>query len=482
MTSHRRSRPDARFPTISEMSAPLRRYFDNAATSHPKPPEVARAMVDMLTRVGGPGRGAYAEAREAGRVIEQCRERIARLVNLVGADGALARRNVVFTLNTSDALNMAIKGVLAFERARLGPGTPVHVVSTVMEHNSVLRPMHAMMSADGALAWTRVPADPVTGLVDPEDVRRAVRPGVTRLIIVNHASNVSGALQDLGAIGRIRAQLEASLGPAEAPLLLVDAAQSLGHVPVDVTRDQVDLLAFPGHKGLLGPTGTGGLCIRPGVERRMATYREGGTGNVSEEQTHPSMMPEKFEAGSHNTVGLAGLNAAVGWLLERGVEMLREHEIELMRRVLARFSAGADGRLRLGAMTLLGPAAIERRVGVFSLVHEQMSPAEMGAVLESEFGVLTRAGLHCAPIAHETLQSGADAATVRQGACRLSLGPFLDETDVDAALDALEAIAGPVPESDAAPGGPVRKNDLNVQAGSGHPAARAVPASPDAPR
>lgn len=421
-------------------STPTRRYFDNAATSFPKPPGVAQAMLRMLTEVGGPGRGAYAEAREASRVIGQCRERIARLVNLRDDRGGLMPQNVIFGYNTTDGLNLAIKSVLRHARRERGGGTPLHVVSTAMEHNSVLRPMHALMSDDRDLSWTIVPADPATGRVDPLAVAGAVRAHETIAVIVNHASNVTGTVQDVAAIRREVDQMCASIAPNRRALFIVDGAQSLGHVAVDMQQMGIDLLAFPGHKGLLGPTGTGGLCIRPGVEMRMATVREGGTGNVSEEQTHPEMMPEKFEAGSHNAVGIAGLSEGVAWLLERSVEQIRAHEIGLMQRMLGRLSAR-----EMRGYALLGPTDVRSRVGVFSLVHESIEPAELAAVLEAEFGVLTRAGLHCAPIAHETFGTMAkhEHADPRRGlgACRLSFGPFLTEADVDFACDALAEVA-----------------------------------------
>lgn len=404
---------------------PTRRYFDNAATSFPKPAGVAEAMVRMLTQIGGPGRGVYAEAREAGREIEQCRANIAKLVNLTDDRGQRSPSHVIFGHNTTDGLNLAIKGVVRHARRVRGAG--VHVVCTAMEHNSVLRPLHALRRDDPGVEWTVVPADPHTGLVEPDDLARACRAdGSTVAVVVNHASNVTGTVQDVEAIHRTIS------GLSSRPLLIVDGAQSLGHVVVDMRRMGIDLLAFPGHKGLLGPTGTGGLCIRPGVERLMDTVREGGTGSRSEEQTHPETLPERFEAGSHNTVGIAGLNAGVRWLLETGIDQVRAHELGLMRRVLVRL-----GDSELSGYGLLGTTDVNRRVGVFSLMPGKelgLTPQELAMVLETEYGVLTRAGLHCAPIAHQTCGSGGG------GACRLSLGPFLTEADVDYVLDALAAI------------------------------------------
>jgi cysteine desulfurase family protein len=419
---------------------PRRRYFDNAATSFPKPPAVAEAMLRFMTGNGAPGRGAYSEARAAARLIRRARERIARLVNLSSPE------HVVFGHNTSDSLNLAVKGALTHVR-RARNNAPLHVVTTVMEHNSILRPLNALRQEWGGgesdgLEITFVHADPGSGFVDPAHVAGAIRPGRTALICINHASNVTGAVQDLDAIGAACAKFGTGSADLDAPLLLVDGAQSLGHVPVDMQRMHIDLLAFPGHKGLLGPTGTGGLCIRPGVEHRLDTIREGGTGSSSEEQTQPAMMPEKYEAGSHNTVGIVGLSEGVAWILERGVDSIREHEIQLMERMLEALAPRPDGRCRNApGLRLLGPLDTSRRVGVFSFVHDDLSAQEMAAALESSFGILTRAGLHCAPLVHEMLgTSPTTTDSARSGAVRLSVGPFLQAHDVAYACEALASV------------------------------------------
>lgn len=417
-------------------SKPRRRYFDNAATSFPKPPAVAEAMLRFMCDNGAPGRGAYSEARAAARVIRRARERIARLVNLSSPE------HIVFGHNTSDGLNLAVKGILGHARRSLGPGAPIHVVSTVMEHNSIIRPLSAMLAADARITSTLVPADQQTGLVDPSEIGAALRQE-TMLVCVNHASNVLGTVQDIEAIGaRIHDHNEAQ-GSIESPaVFLVDGAQSLGHIAVDMQRARIDLLAFPGHKGLLGPTGTGGLCIRPGLEQRLDTIREGGTGSSSEEQTHPAMMPEKYEAGSHNTVGIAGLSEGVAWILERGLDAIRRHELELMERMLESLAIEPDGRCRSApGLRLLGPLDPSQRVGVFSFVHDELTAQEIAAALESSYGILTRAGLHCAPLVHEMLGTSPTIDASRSGAIRLSLGPFLSGEDVDHACAALSSIS-----------------------------------------
>lgn len=379
--------------------------MDNAATSFPKPPAVLRAMSRFATELGAsPGRGAYAEAREAGRLLHQCRQRINTLIH------GQKPEHVVFTLNTTDALNMAIRGLTR-------PGD--HVITTWMDHNSVLRPYNALAQRIG-LDQSRIPCDPHSGLVDPDDVRRAIRPD-TRLIAVVHGSNVTGSLQPVADIGRIARQHDIPL--------LVDAAQTLGHVPIDVQADCIDLLAFPGHKGLLGPLGTGGLYIRPGIEKRMATTREGGTGSVSESDTQPDFLPDRFEPGSHNAVGIAGLSEAVAWILDQTVDKLWQHEQGLIRAMIA----GLTDTGSIPGLTLHGPPSVKNRCGVFSVRVEGFeNPQDLSDLLERDYGILTRSGLHCAPLAHQTMGTYAAAGTTR-----LSFSPFLTVQDIQYACDAL---------------------------------------------
>lgn len=383
-------------------------YLDNSATSHPKPAEVYQAMMRFATEVdASAGRGGYAEAREAGRLMHGCRERINRLINGASPD------HVVFTLNGTDALNIAIKGLI-------NPGTRDHAITTWMAHNSVLRPLNALAER-GDTEQTRIPCDPKTGLVDPDDIARAITPH-TRLVAVVHGSNVSGTLMPIAEIGAICRE--------RGVPFLVDAAQTAGHVPIDVRAMNIDLLAMPGHKGLLGPLGTGVLYIRPGLEERLRTLREGGTGSLSESDVQPLTMPDKFEAGSHNAIGLAGLAAGVQWILERGVEHIWEHEEELINRMLQRLDEDDMPGLRL-----IGPPDFQNRCGVFSIVIEGVEPNELSAILEDEYSLLTRAGFHCAPLAHRTL--GTDRLG---GTTRISFGAFNSEAEVDVLCDAFREI------------------------------------------
>lgn len=390
------------------MNAVRRMYLDNAATSFPKPPAVAQAMAHYAHELGAsPGRGAYAEAREAGRLMHQCRQRLNRLFN------GQSPEHVVFTLNTTDALNLAIRGVIR-------PGD--HLITTWLDHNSVLRPFNELMARQQAKV-TMVPCDSQTGLVDPLEIKKAIRPE-TRLIALVHGSNVTGTLQPIAEIGRIAREY--------GILYLVDAAQTLGHVPIDVQADWIDLLAFPGHKGLLGPLGTGGLYIRPGVEKEMMTVREGGTGSMSELDRQPDFMPDRFEPGSHNAIGIIGLSEGVNWILQQSVAKLWEHQQNLCRVMIDGLSDTGE----MPGLTYFGPQGIKHRCGVFSLRIEGFDhPQSLSDLLEMEYGLLTRSGVHCAPLAHKTIGTHSLGGTTR-----FSFGPFLTKQDVKYACDALGQI------------------------------------------
>ena len=384
---------------------PRRIYFDNAATSFPKPEMVHQAMVHYARQIGASaGRGAYREALESGQIIDDARYQIAKLL------GAPDPRSIIMTFNCTDSLCLVIKGILSARGA--------HVVTTCMEHNSVLRPLHALQQQLG-IEITYVEAD-THGLIDPEDIRRALKSN-TKMIITVHASNVCGSIQDIDAIGRIARQ--------NGILYLLDAAQTAGHLPINVQNFPVDMLALPGHKGLLGPLGTGALYIRPGLEKQLRPLKEGGTGSNSEVPTQPEFLPDRYESGSHNVIGIAGLNAGVKYLLERGIDALRAHELELIEAFLA-LTADIDG------LTVYGPTRPAQRVGVFSVSIDGFEPAELAAVLEEQFGLLTRPGLHCAPFAHKILGTF-DAG----GSVRFSTGPFITTDDVEYATNALAQIA-----------------------------------------
>jgi cysteine desulfurase/selenocysteine lyase len=374
-------------------------YLDNAATSFPKPPAVLEAVVDYHVRLpASAGRGAYREAREAGEMLTELRS---KLCALFGAADAPER--IVFGLNGTDALNLALKGAL-----RAGD----HVVATRMDHNSVLRPLHAL-AAEGLIEVDFADAD-AEGFVAPENVRCLLRKN-TRLVAMTHASNVSGTLQPAAEVGAI--------ARAAGALFLLDAAQTAGGLPIDVEAWHVDLLACPGHKALLGPQGTGVLWMRPGVELRP--IREGGTGSRSDLATQPEFLPDRFEPGAHNGPGLAGLLAAVRYLTAAGVAAVATRKRDVSRRLL-------DGFAKVPGCRVLGPADPDRRVPIFSATFDGVAPAALATALDDRFSVKVRAGLHCAPFAHAVFGTAATG-----GAVRFSPGLFTADAELDRTFDAL---------------------------------------------
>jgi len=373
----------------------MQTYFDNAATSFPKPDSVLEAIVEYQTNSGAsPGRGAYASASSASDMLEHCRSLLIELAH------APIQTNCIFTLNCSEALNLAILGIA---RNHLDAKRKVHIVTTAMDHNSVLRPLEALK--EYGVSVTIVPADKKSGRVDPTMVARAITPD-TRLVAVAHGSNVTGTVQDIGKIGQLCGDVP----------FLVDAAQTFGHFPINMQSMKINLLAFPGHKGLLGPLGTGGLIMSSGMERYLTPIRYGGTGSKSESPIQPQILPDKYESGSHNMVGLAGLCAGVEWVLSRGVESLHRHETALCEQFIDEL-ANYD-------VQIIGPQTSEQRCGVFSLDFGE-NPHDIANNLEEQYGIQTRAGLHCAPFAHETMGTSECGGTVR-----ISFGPFHSPEDV----------------------------------------------------
>ncbi|MEM6552830.1 MAG: aminotransferase class V-fold PLP-dependent enzyme [Planctomycetota bacterium] len=415
-----------------------RLYLDHAATSFPKPPAVHQAMARYAEDLGAsPGRGAYDEAQQAGRLMHVCRERLTQLIN--GEDPT----HIVFTLNCSDALNTAIKGIALHPTHRspqissVGPrdrNTALpHLITTALDHNSVLRPYNKLV-ADGLATQTVIPCDPHTGLVDPNDIQAAITPH-TKLIAVIHGSNVTGTLQPLADIGRIARNHDIPF--------LVDAAQTLGHHPLDVQALNIDLLAAPGHKGLLGPLGTGFLYIKPGTEKRMTTFKEGGTGSKSESDHQPTFMPDRFEPGSHNAIGILGLSEGVKYILDQGIDTLWQHQQTLIKTMIDGLEGGWSGYTSSTDQTMpgfqyFGPKGVAHRCGVFSFRLEGFTPPELSQKLETDFGILSRSGIHCAPGAHQTIGTHQPSdAHPSPGTTRLSFGPYTTPQDVKYATDAL---------------------------------------------
>jgi cysteine desulfurase/selenocysteine lyase len=383
-------------------------YFDNAATSWPKPPGVTEAMVDFMNRVGAnPGRSGHRLSIEAGRIVYEARELVADLVH------APDPLRVVFGANVTEALNLALRGYLR-------PGD--HVVTTSMEHNSVMRPLRSLESDQRGdpIELSVVPCTS-EGFLNLEDLEAALRPE-TVMVALNHASNVCGSLlpvREAGAMVR-----------KHGCLLLVDAAQTAGAYPIDMEADQIDLLAFTGHKALGGPMGTGGLIIGERVDTdRLVPLKRGGTGSRSESEVHPDFLPDICESGTANAVGLAGLAAGLRWVRAEGVEHIRRHEIELAQRLI-------DGLQAIHSVRVYGGLDAVRQMATIAFNARGLAPSEAGLRLDDESQIMCRVGLHCAPAAHKTL------GTFPDGTLRFGLGAFSSASEVDTALAAVKQIVG----------------------------------------
>lgn len=375
-------------------------YLDNAATSWPKPDAVPSAVVKSMRESGGnPGRSGHLMSLNASRDIQLAREAVSAVFGIRDA------KRIAFALNTTWALNMALKGVLR-------PG--MHVVAGSMEHNSVMRPLRAM-ERQGVVV-SKALSSPEAGLT-PEALLAALRPD-TAAVVTCHASNVSGALSPIAKLGAICRE--------RGIVFIVDAAQSAGSLPIDVEAMGIDLLAFPGHKGLYGPQGTGGLYVAPRLS--LETIAQGGTGTESSSLEQPEGMPERLESGTPNTPGLAGLAAGARWVLAQGVLAIGEREEALCARLIAGLSA-------LPAVTVYGPPPGMPRASVVTISIRGVDPGDAAAVLDSTFGIAARAGLHCAPDAHEAL------GTLRTGALRLSPGAFTTKAEIDSCVDAIASLS-----------------------------------------
>ncbi len=376
-------------------------YLDNAATSFPKPEAVYQAL-DRFARqsLANPGRAGHKMALAAEHALDDCRHLLNQLFH------GEAPERFIFTLNCTDALNMAFKGVLA---------EGDHVITTDLEHNSVSRPLRKL-ELDNRISLTRLRADG-GGTIDPDDVRRAITPK-TRLVAMTHASNVLGTVQPVADVGAVARERDL--------LFVVDAAQTAGVVPIDVQAMHIDLLAFPGHKSLLGPTGTGGLYVGP--RARPGAWREGGTGGDSSSETQPREFPYYLEGGTPNVLGVAGLAAGVRHVQEQGLDRIRRHEVELTERLWRRLD-------EIGTYEVFGHRDPARRVGTLSFRHPGLAAAEVGGILDQAFDVAVRPGLHCAPYIHRAL------GTFPEGTVRVSPGAFSTPADIDHLARALAEIA-----------------------------------------
>jgi len=377
-------------------------YLDNAATSFPKPKGVSAAMKTYMDQVGATiNRSVYGSAQDAGLVTLQLRQRLKRLFHFPAPV-----THVILTPGATWGLNMAVKGFLR-------PGD--HCIVSSMEHNAVMRPLLQLTGVE----YDRIPCSR-EGLLNPGDIESLIRPN-TRLLVMAHGSNVCGSVQDAGAVGEICAK--------HGIAFVLDAAQTAGHYPVDFEAFGLSALCVPGHKGLLGPSGIGAMLMSEEFAKALNPIVAGGTGSASDSEYLPDYLPDRFESGTPNLPGIYGWEAALEFVENTGVEALREHEMALCRRFL-------DGLETMEGVALCGTKDVNRRVGVISVDFLREDNAEAAFRLETEFGILTRCGLHCAPSAHKTLD------TFPRGTVRFSPGFANCEADVDAALAAIQAVRG----------------------------------------
>jgi cysteine desulfurase family protein len=378
-------------------------YLDSAATSWPKPPCVVESMMHFMNEVGAnPGRSAHHLSIESGRIVYDTREVIAELFGI--ADPL----RIVFGLNVTESLNLALQGILL-------PGD--HVITGSLEHNSMMRPLRALEQE--GIELTIAPCSK-EGFLDPEDIEKSIKPN-TKLIALNHASNVVGTLLPIDEVGHIARK--------NGLFFLVDAAQTGGSYPIDMNLQDIDLLAFTGHKSLLGPMGTGGLVVGERVDTAlMKPLKRGGTGSFSEHEEQPDFLPDIYESGTPNVVGLAGLNASVRWIMERGVNSIRTHEIHLTRKMIERL-------LEIPGITIHGSRDAQLQTPIISLEIKDISPSEAGMYLDEEYNILCRVGLHCSPAAHRTI------GTFPAGTLRFSMGIFNTDEDIEITIEAIARIA-----------------------------------------
>ena len=374
-------------------------YLDNAATTLHKPQCVIDAVVNAMNSMGNASRGASTSALQASRIVYDTRAKLAALFGCSRPD------HVILTSNSTEALNIALSGLFH-------PGD--HVITTACEHNSVLRPLYRQEDA-GVISLSIIPADR-QGRVDYADFERLIRPD-TRAIVCTHASNLTGNIIDVERVGEI--------AKAHGLLFVVDASQTAGAVPIDMEKMHIDVLCFTGHKGLMGPQGTGGMCIREGVEIRP--FKVGGSGVHSFDRHQPEAYPTRLEAGTLNGHGIAGLHAALEYLEQTGVEAIRAHELALMTRFY-------EGVRTIPGVTVYGDFASPRTAVVTLNIADEDSAAISDALME-DYDIATRAGAHCAPRMHEAL------GTVEQGAVRFSFAWFNTPEEVDAAIEAVRDLA-----------------------------------------
>ncbi len=376
-------------------------YLDNAATSFPKPEQVYQAMDNYLRQIGASsGRGAYSRALEADQMVFSTRNALAKLFSIKNPS------RIVFCSNATEAINLALYGLVK---------SGDNIITSSIEHNAVWRCVRGL-EAEGSITITRIP-NKNDGSLDLPRLPSLIKPN-TRLIALTHASNVTGTIMPLKEVGETARK--------HGVTFLVDAAQTAGEIPIDIEELGIDLLAFTGHKSLLGPQGTGGLYIREGID--LQPLKRGGTGSESYLEHQPDTLPERFEAGTLNVAGIVGLGAAIEFLLQQGVGQIQKKKQDLTAYALKKLSNIPD-------IIIYGPGDPAKQVGVISINLGDIRPEELAHVLDEVYEIMVRAGLHCSPCAHRTI------GTLDRGALRISLGFFNTTGDIDCLTEALKHIA-----------------------------------------
>ena len=375
-------------------------YFDNAATTFPKPEEVYEKTIEAMKEYGAnPGRAGHKMALKANRGMFETRNLLSSLFNIQNP------MNMIFTFNGTESLNLGIKGIL-----KQGD----HVITTTMEHNSVLRPIKHLENL--GVENTIIQANEL-GEIDPKDIEGAIKEN-TKLIVMTHISNLTGTIMPIKKIGQVAKEHNI--------LFMVDAAQSAGVYHIDVEEMNISLLAFPGHKGLLAPQGTGGLYLKEGLV--LEAIFQGGTGSASESLTQPDIFPDKYESGTHNAPGIIGMGAGIEYILSEGKENIRKHEEELTQYFI-------DGIKDIEEIKIYGPLDIKKSAAVVPINLKDIDSSEISFILDEEYDIAVRSGLHCAPLAHKTI------GTLDQGVVRFSFGIFNTKDEIDIAIGALKEIS-----------------------------------------
>ncbi|MDW8802787.1 aminotransferase class V-fold PLP-dependent enzyme [Clostridium sp. A1-XYC3] len=377
-------------------------YLDNSATTYPKPEEVYTSVYNYMKNIGAnPGRGGYANALEGDRIIFNCREALMSLFNFNSLE------NVIFTSNITQSLNIILKSIVK---------DGWHIITSSVEHNSVIRPLFSLKETKNIeVDILQCSKD---GLINVDEFKKAIKPN-TKLVVLNHASNVIGTIQPLEEIGKIC--------KAHNIYFVIDSAQSAGAIPVDFSKLNCNALAFTGHKSLLGPQGIGGFLIDDDLNKEASPFIEGGTGSISQSTIQPDFLPDKFESGTLNAPGISGLLAGIKYIMNEGVSAIKEREMELCQQFI-------DGLSSIDSVEIYGFKDASLRTPTISINSSKINNAELGFILDREFGIMARTGLHCSPLAHQTI------GTFPVGTLRFSIGPFNDKKDIDYALYAVNSI------------------------------------------